>query len=63
MTAFAEHLQSISLGGIVALLLVASVIVIAVCRNYHVKTGLRFGWFSFFLETERNGPETKKLDT
>jgi hypothetical protein len=60
MTAFAENFPSISLYAIVALLLVVSVIVIAICRNYHVRTGLRVGWISFFLETDRNEPQEIK---
>lgn len=53
MSAVTGHLQFIS-WPVIGTVLLFLVILIAVCRNYHVKTGLRLGWFSFFLETERN---------
>lgn len=51
MNAITVHIQYISFG---ALLLFGAVIMVAICLNYHVKTGVQVGWFRFFLETDRD---------
>jgi hypothetical protein len=56
MTGVAEHL---GFPAMLALLLVVAVIIMAVYRNYHVRTGFQFGWFRFFLETDREQPAPK----
>lgn len=45
---------------ILVLILVLSVIVFAIWRDYRIRTGLRLGWLSFFLETDRNETEGKR---
>jgi len=47
-------MQSISFPALLALLIVVCVIALAICLNRRVRTGLRIGWFSWFLETDRN---------
>jgi len=56
MTSFSEHFQAFSIPVLVALFLLTIVVAIAVWRNYRVKAGLRVGWFSFSLETDRDEP-------
>jgi hypothetical protein len=43
-----------------AWLFLASVIVVALWRNSHVKTALRWGRIHFFLETHRDPKENKR---
>ena len=63
MTTFLEaHLELFGLFAIFVALGIISVILLALCRKDHVRTGVRLRSFGFFLEARGNngGPKSKK---
>lgn len=61
MTAFLDNFARFGYSALLAVLLVSSVIVVAICLNPRVRTGMQIGrTFGFFLETDRTKAREKR---
>ena len=59
MTAFTDPLIRFSYSALLVALMLAVVIVVAMCRYPHLRTAVRLGRFGFFLEADRPDSATE----